>query len=317
VRANHQLLDIVLMDVQMPVLDGNEATRRIREELQLTTLPIVALTAGALTVKRQRALEAGMNDFITKPFDPQALIRKVRRLVESARGEPISMVILDTQPVREPDNRPKLMPSIDAGIVQQMFGEDLLLFNSLLLRLLEEYADLAVPIRVSLDDQVMCGRLMGRAHKLKGSAGMIGATEIVRLAGATENALQQGRPVDAVEGLLARLASALATLRDEAAPYLKRSAEIDTAGSSAGGGSMADTAQLDELCALLERQDLAALEKFKSLTPSLSELIGALRFDRLRDSLDNLDFRQGLQLLLEARLKETQVLAPMPAESHP
>src|ERR1700728_1449204 len=316
VRANSQRLDIVLMDVQMPTLDGNEATRRIRTDLQLKTLPIVALTAGALVAERQRALEAGMNDFISKPFDPQALIRKVRRLVEEARGEPISMVVLDSEPTREADSRPKLMPSIDAGVVQQMFGEDLILFQSLLLRILQEYTDFAVPIRVSPDDQIMHARLMGRAHKLRGSAGMIGATEIVRLAGATEKALQQGRPSDVVEGLLTRLASALTTLREEATPYLKRQAELDATGSSPGGSSKADTAQLDELCALLERQDLAALDKFKSLSPSLSELLGAVRFDRLRDAIDNLEFRQGLQLLCEARSKETRVSAPMPSEIH-
>jgi HPt (histidine-containing phosphotransfer) domain-containing protein len=258
-----------------------------------------------------------MNDFISKPFDPQALIRKVRRLVEKARGEPISMVILDASPRREADSRPKLMPSIDAGIVQQMFGEDLVLFQSLLRRLLQEYTDFAVPIQLSSDDQIMHARLMGRAHKLKGSAGMIGATEIVRLAGATEKALQQARPADVVEGLLIRLAAALATLREEAAPYLKRQAELDTTDLSAGDGSKAGPAQLDGLCCLLERQDLGALEKFKSLSLSLSELLGALRFDRLRDAVENLDFRQGLQLLCEARLKETQPSPPISSKVHP
>jgi CheY-like chemotaxis protein len=64
----------------------------------------VALTAGALVGERQRALEAGMNDFISKPFDPQALIRKVRRLVEQARGEPIPMVMFETEPAhKSPD----------------------------------------------------------------------------------------------------------------------------------------------------------------------------------------------------------------------
>jgi HPt (histidine-containing phosphotransfer) domain-containing protein len=158
---------------------------------------------------------------------------------------------------------------------------------------------------------------MGRAHKLKGSAGMIGATEIVRLAGATEKALQQARPADVVEGLLARLASALATLRDEAVPYLNRQAKCDATESTAGGGYTADLAQINDLCVLLERQDLAALEKFKSLSLSLSEVLGALRFDRLRDAIDNLDFPQSLQLLCEARSKGTQAAPTMASEIHP
>ena len=243
-----------------------------------------------------------MNDFISKPFDPQALIRKVRRLVERVRGVPISMVILDVPPIRETGGRAKLMASIDAGVVQQMFGDDLLLFNSLLLRLLQEYTDLSVPIRVPPGDPNLSARLMGRAHKLKGSAGMIGATEIVRLAGATEKAFQQERPADVVEGLLARLASALNSLREEAAPYLKEQASVVTAQSGASSGIEADSRQIDDLRALLERQDLAALEEFNSLSPSLSGLLGMLRFDRLRDAIENLDFRHALQLLDDVRL---------------
>jgi CheY-like chemotaxis protein len=312
VRIHHQRLDIVLMDVQMPTLDGNEATRRIRAELQLKPLPIVALTAGALVAERQRALEAGMNDFISKPFDPQALIRKVRRLVEEARGEPIPMIILDAQLAPGSSDRPKLMPSIDAGIVQQMFGDDLTLFKSLLVRLLQEYTDLAVPACIAADDQSLRAQLTGRVHKLKGSAGMIGATEIMRLAGASEKALNQGRPVDAVEGLLRQLASALTTLGEEARPYLKQQVAWEArAGTEAAFHPNADTAQLNELCALFESQDLAALDKFKILSPSLSEVLGPLRFDRLRYAVENLDFQRSAQLLREARLMGPPI--PMPA----
>ncbi|MBC8086573.1 MAG: PAS domain S-box protein [Phycisphaerae bacterium] len=79
--------DAVLMDVQMPAMDGNEVTRRIRGELRLTQLPIIALTAGALVAERQRTIDAGMNDFLSKPLDPQRLVRTVRRNVERVRGE--------------------------------------------------------------------------------------------------------------------------------------------------------------------------------------------------------------------------------------
>jgi PAS domain S-box-containing protein len=313
VRANSQRLDIVLMDVQMPTLDGNEATRRIRTDLQLKTLPIVALTAGALVAERQRALEAGMNDFISKPFDPQALIRKVRRLVEEARGEPIPMVILDAQLTLSSTDRPKLMPSIDAGIVQQMFGDDLTLFKSLLARLLQEYTDLAVPVSVCPDDQTLRAQLTGRTHKLKGSAGMIGATEIMRLAGATEKALNQGRSVDAVEGLLRQLAAALTTLSEEARSYSKQQVEWEAStATEAPVHPDAGTTELDELCALLESQNLAALDKFNLISASLGEIVGALRFDRLRNAIENLDFHQGAQLLKEARLMGTPIPSQMP-----
>jgi PAS domain S-box-containing protein len=296
VRVNHQTLDVVLMDVQMPTLDGNEATRRIRTELELKTLPIVALTAGALVGERQRALEAGMNEFISKPFDPQALIRKVRRLVEGARGEPIAMVILDTKPTSDA-TRP-LMSSIDAGVVQQMFGDDLPLFKSLLARMLREFADLGLPVSVSSDDQTTQSEIKARTHKLKGSAGMIGATKIMRLAGAAEVALQERRPVDIIEGILTQLASALTTLREESKPFLaepEQHADSNVRMASRPIGN----ADIDELCALLECQNLAAIDNFSLLSPSLSELVGAVRFDRIRDAIDNLDFQLGAELLRE------------------
>jgi PAS domain S-box-containing protein len=300
VRVHHQFLDIVLMDVQMPNLDGNEATRRVRGELQLKMLPIVALTAGALVGERQRALEAGMNDFISKPFDPQALIRKVRRLVEQARGEPIEMV-LDTEPVRQARDGP-LMASIDAGVVQQMFGDDLPMFKSLLARMLREFADLALPIAVPPDDETTRNEIKARTHKLKGSAGMIGATKVMRLAGAAEIALQDCRPAEFVEGILRQLAMALTTLREEA-ECLQASPEPDAgAGAKVVQRPNIGNADIEELCALLECQNLAAIDKFELISPSLSGLVGAVRFDRLRDAIDNLNFQLGAELLRETLL---------------
>jgi PAS domain S-box-containing protein len=298
IRAHPDLLDIVLMDVQMPILDGNEATRRIRGELQLTLLPIVALTAGALVGERQRALEAGMNDFVSKPFDPQVLIRKVRRLVETARGAPIPMVILDTKPADPAADR-RLMASIDAGVVQQMFGDDLSLFKSLLTRMLAEFADFALPIAVSPSDQTNLVRIQGRAHKLKGSAGMIGATRIMRLAGAVEGALQDARTMDVVERILRQLAAALTTLREETERLSEKQLENANTVALMANRPKIGNPDIEALCRLLECQNLAAMDKFALLSPSLSELVGAVRFERLREAIDNLDFQLGAQLLRE------------------
>jgi PAS domain S-box-containing protein len=307
VRTHYRELDVVLMDVQMPGLDGNETTRRIRAEPHLRALPIVALTAGALVVERQRALEAGMNDVISKPFDPQALIRKVRQLVEKLRGEPIAIVLLDAQSTQHSLDRSNFIPSIDVGIVQQMFGDDLALFKSLLVRLLREYSDLTLPIRMSPDDEIMRGELVGRTHKLKGSAGIIGAAGIARLAGAVHKALHQGRAAALVEGLLRRLASALSTLGEETELYLKRQPAEAAPEVAVANHSATAAPQLDALFALFESGNLAALDQFKALSQPLSELLGPSRFDYLCSAVDNLDFELGAQLVREAMLPVSSI----------
>lgn len=77
VHNNHY--DIVLMDIQMPVMDGITATRLLRENLQFQDLPIIAMTAHAMTSDKEKALDAGMNDYVTKPIDPEILYNTLRR----------------------------------------------------------------------------------------------------------------------------------------------------------------------------------------------------------------------------------------------
>jgi CheY-like chemotaxis protein len=214
VRAHHQGLDIVVMDVHMPNLDGNEATRRIRGELGLTSLPVAAMTAGALVTERQSSLEAGMNDFVSKPFAPETLIRIVRRLVEAARGRPIAMVSVGRVPERRP-NDSGLPAAIDPAAVKQMFGHDLGLFKLMLLRVLQEYADLGRTVSIPAADSADRSHLKGRLHKLAGSAGMIGATQLMQVAAAAERAIGGDAPVDVAEESMRQLAIALNTLREQ------------------------------------------------------------------------------------------------------
>ena len=73
--------DLVLMDMQMPVMDGIEATRAIRADARFVTLPIVAMTANAMASDRERCIEAGMNDHVAKPIEPAALFAALRRWI--------------------------------------------------------------------------------------------------------------------------------------------------------------------------------------------------------------------------------------------
>jgi hypothetical protein len=117
-----------------------------------------------------------------------------------------------------------------------------------------------------------------------------------------------------VEGLLGRLAAALVSLGVEAGSYRQRQTALNNHEVSLTAGRDADPTRLEELRVLLETQDLAALEQFKSLSLSLSELLGAMRFGRLREAIDNLDFQQAAQLLREAHLMGSLVPAAVATE---
>src|SRR3954470_663820 len=70
--------DLILMDIQLPVLDGIEATRRIRSDPAMRTLPIIAVTSYALSGDEAKARQAGCDDYVTKPYSPRQLLAKVR-----------------------------------------------------------------------------------------------------------------------------------------------------------------------------------------------------------------------------------------------
>ena len=71
--------DLILMDIQMPILDGYEATRRIKADPALRTIPIIAITSYALSGDEQKAREAGCDDYVPKPYSPRQLLAKIRQ----------------------------------------------------------------------------------------------------------------------------------------------------------------------------------------------------------------------------------------------
>ncbi len=284
--------DVVLMDVQMPVLDGHEATRRIRTTLELTQLPIIALTAGALVSERQRATAAGMDDFITKPFEVRSLVRTIRRYVKSA-GD------LDTEwtdRVRRPKTRPRAawpqIDGIDANDASKRLGGDLELFRSLLGRFLAEFTDTGWAADAT--DAATLDVLAGRMHKLKGSAGNLGAVMIPQLASKAEAACRANEPARFLE-FAASLAKQLDLVRRGAAPLLQQ-AQGDPAGSAAtrdSGGDQLDPSAISNLLELLRQQKLSAVDCFTAISPQLMRLLGKASHDRVRSHLDNLQFQEA------------------------
>jgi PAS domain S-box-containing protein len=293
-RQQPDAFDIVLMDVQMPELDGNEATVRIRNELRLETLPIIALTANALASERERSLQAGMSDFLSKPLEPALLIRVVRRFVEVKRGAPLPVVILDTH--SHQTSVAVGLVSVDPKFVHQMFGDDEELFVSLLGRLLSDFGEFAGPGDLDhLSDAAARKQLIEKLHKLRGSAGTIGAKLVQRLAGAAERALVEGEPREFVAAVLRQLASAFTALGDEVEPLLDMAAAKLRA--AAATAIPVTGLRITELADLLDAQNLEAIDQFNEAAPALSVALGKARFEHLKDAIERLDFALAARLL--------------------
>ena len=282
--------DLVLMDVQMPILDGHQATRALRQQPELQGLPIVALTAGAQSSERHEALHAGMNDFISKPFNAEALILTVRQHVERARGAELPV---------EPRPRPSLplgwplIEGIDTRAASQRLDGDHQLFLRLLRQWLESDDAGSIPDHPP-QDREQRRRLAQLLHRLRGTAGNLGAGDLQSTAAELEIALINEHSANVQEGLL-RLKAQLQRLRAAAAPALAVEAQQRRATGEGG-----DASQALKLLESLKAHDLNALSLFRSLEQPLEHMLDRFRYEQLRGHIECLRFSDAAQLLDEA-----------------
>ncbi|QHF05004.1 PAS domain S-box protein [Pseudomonas asturiensis] len=293
-RKTPDFFDTVLMDVQMPEMDGYEATRRIRNELGLSRLPVLALTAGALAEERRRAEQAGMNDFLTKPLEPAALIRAIRLAVERARGAPLS--VGNTSHSTLPDAVWPVIEGINTQEVVDRLGNDLPLFLTSLRRFFSEFSrfsDSTSALRLMHSD---ADQLVADLHKLRGVANLLGASTLGQLAGQAEKLLLDGHdPQHTLEALSAdfsQLQDRCAHLQNAPVHTPRAETDLNTA-----------TQALSALQILLENHDIAALDQFPLAAAALQAAAGEVLVEQLWQAIEGLEFEKALQLLERADLR--------------
>ncbi|HEY9095200.1 MAG TPA: PAS domain S-box protein, partial [Hydrogenophaga sp.] len=293
-------IDVVLMDIQMPVMDGLEATRRIRQASDFSKIPVIALTAGALVQEREKALKAGMNDFLTKPLEAESLIRCVRRHVELARGTALPMVRA-IRPQKHNTHWPQVQ-GIDAESAAVRLDNDVRLFARMLGWIDTDFADIAAldsrdTVAALMTEEASRNALRERLHKLRGSAGTIGAKQVHAMATLAEAALSN-RDGEEVELVLA-LSEALRQLVKASQPVVAESLEkaATMAAESAGEAAPAGQETLLALAALLRSQDFQALNMLEQHKGALAAALGPDTFLAMSNAMEMLDFPRALSLL--------------------
>lgn len=168
--------DLVLMDIQMPEMDGREATTVIRTELGLTDLPIIAMTAHTMEGDKGKCLDAGMNDYVSKPIDPELLFQAIGNVIDGAGYDRVALPMPKSQD-SEPKRVPDALPGLDLVEGLARVGGSRELYQDILNEYCEFYKE-AIPEFAQLLDQADFAAARKKAHSLKGAAGNISAIDL-------------------------------------------------------------------------------------------------------------------------------------------
>ncbi|MBF0273783.1 MAG: response regulator [Nitrospinae bacterium] len=184
--------DVVLMDIQMPEMDGYEATTIIRQNKQFKDLPVIAMTAHAMASEKEKCLSIGMNDHATKPIDPEKLFSTLIKWIKpSERTTPVSKKeeVHTSTPLKE-DELPEHIPGIDISVALRNLGNNKELLKKVVIMFATEYDRWEEEIRDSLQRKDFKTAML-QAHTLKGVSGNIASMELYKATTALDEALKK------------------------------------------------------------------------------------------------------------------------------
>jgi len=285
--------DAVLMDLQMPEMDGYQATARIRAEPRLAGLPIVAMTAHAMAEERDRCLAAGMQAHITKPIDPELLYRTLMQFHRPGRAVEVSAKTVDHS---SPPDAPFNVVGVDVVDGLRRVAGNVKLYRSLLRQFVEQQADAAAKISTCVEqrDFALAETLM---HTLKGVSGNLGAKTTNEIAAELEIPLRN-RDVRSLDAGLPRLSIELARTMEA----IRNSLAADSVEARPPPVALDPTetiALLKHLKQLLAGDDGAALDQLLDARERFEGILSDADLNALERAVRDFDFTAALDCLAD------------------
>ena len=286
--------DGVLMDCQMPVMDGYQATRKLRQDPRYSNLPVIAMTANAMVGDKEKCLDAGMNDFIAKPIDVAQLFGTLARWVAPSAPHDVAVS------VAQPEEQLPVVPGLKMSEALRRVGGNVNLMRKLLDRFVETQFDAMLRIATAIDNNQLATAIR-EAHTLKGLAGNIGAGGLADSAARVEHLLSLGSH----DGLPQALEACTQAL-DELVPKIAQAMQGRAAMAATSQGAAVaavDRAQLAaslrELSQLLQQDDAQAVKHLDGIGPLLVAAGQAEHARQLKRMLGQYDFEGALAQLAD------------------
>jgi signal transduction histidine kinase/DNA-binding response OmpR family regulator len=291
--AARERFDAILMDMQMPEMDGIDATRTIQALPDWPGTPIIAMTANAMTADRKRCLDAGMVDFVAKPIEPEQLFKTLLRWVSKAAQDATTIAEPFTSPANSVQAADyQLLPSkidgldLQAGLRRVMGREDRYL--ELLRNFVREQSDACERIEHALAEGKLA-EAERAAHTLKGLAGTIGAHALYDAAQQLEEGMQAPDADTNIADVKHGLQALLAALRPVVA--------TDTAIQSvAVADAKAQRKAMDTLLKLLRDDDANAQRYFSEHAGIFAHTLGA-NYARIKAAVNSLALDEALEIM--------------------
>ncbi|MFH1217260.1 MAG: 7TM diverse intracellular signaling domain-containing protein [Pseudomonadota bacterium] len=296
--------EAVLMDVQMPVMDGFEAAAAIRGNPAFSDLPIIAMTAHAMDGYREKCINAGMNDYVSKPIDEKELFLTLKKWLKprDTMGEKRGVDLLEERPAASGPVLPAALPGLAVAIALRRIGGNSRLYLELLDDLVTGYSESPEKLsRAFAEGDLEAATFL--AHTMKGIAANLGAGPLQEASHALEKAAETGEIKDVDEQMAAFRAALSEVLQSIS---LVAENESDKPGHTeemldVDGADILQT--LDELAKLIKEKNIAAEDCFLILKKQLSSTETEGLMADLANHLDRFDFNRADDVLTVLKKK--------------